>query len=144
MTASPLIGDDARGKASAEDAFDTVLGTTGITGVVDSIFVLHRKQGEEDARLMGTGRDLEEELDKALHFNGRLWELKGVYEDDANQVELAGEFLKNVLAEGPMKANDVKQKAGMRGFTPEGALRTAREDLCKTYQKGRVWWWELK
>jgi hypothetical protein len=47
-------------KADAEDWLDTVGGTTGITGVADSVIVLKRERGQADAFLFGTGRDLPE------------------------------------------------------------------------------------
>lgn len=47
-------------KTAAEDALEEVLGSTGFTGAADSIFVLKRKRGDNEAVLLATGRDIEE------------------------------------------------------------------------------------
>ncbi len=48
-------------KASADDYLDTVSGTTGITGAVDTVLVLSKDRGSADAVLHITGRDVEEQ-----------------------------------------------------------------------------------
>lgn len=45
-------------KAGAEDDFDTISGTLGLTGKADSNLILKRIRGEADAILKGTGRNL--------------------------------------------------------------------------------------
>lgn len=61
-------------KSPAENPFDEVSGTLGITGAADSIFVLERKHEEEEASLFVTGRDVEEET-LTLRFDAAhcLW-----------------------------------------------------------------------
>jgi primase-polymerase (primpol)-like protein/biotin operon repressor len=56
-------------KAIAEDDFDTISGTLGLTGKADTNLILKRTRGEADAVLMGTGRDLDEDIDIALKFD---------------------------------------------------------------------------
>jgi hypothetical protein len=58
-------------KADAEDVFDTVSGTLGLTAAVDSIAILKRKGNGKDApvTLHIEGRDLEEEVAKAVKFD---------------------------------------------------------------------------
>jgi hypothetical protein len=55
-------------KAEAEDVFDTVSGTLGLTGGVDTIAILKRKGSGDGApvTLHIEGRDLEEEIAKAV------------------------------------------------------------------------------
>jgi RecA-family ATPase len=57
-------------KADADDPFDSVSGSTGLTGAADSTLILTRREGDGGCILYGRGRDLEEfeiamEFDKA-------------------------------------------------------------------------------
>jgi len=54
-------------KATADDVFDTISGTLGLTGSADTILVLQRSRGVADATLSVTGRDIEER-ELALQF----------------------------------------------------------------------------
>jgi hypothetical protein len=67
-------------KMEADDPIDTVSGTTGLTGAVDSIIVLNRTS--QGVTLYGRGRDIEE-IDKAAEFNRNTcrWTIKGDAED---------------------------------------------------------------
>jgi hypothetical protein len=55
-------------KMDADDPFDTVSGTRGITGAADSVLVLKRDQGTQQPVLYGRGRDLEE-VETAMQFD---------------------------------------------------------------------------
>jgi hypothetical protein len=55
-------------KSDAEDVFDTVSGTLGLTGAVDTIAVLTKKQNE-GTTLHIRGRDLEEDTSLAMSFD---------------------------------------------------------------------------
>src|SRR5262249_44319705 len=64
-------------KAEADDPFDTISGTLGLTGAVDSILVLKRDSYGSYV-LHGKGRDLVE-VEKAMTFdrNACLWRVEG-------------------------------------------------------------------
>ena len=55
-------------KADAEDPFDTVSGSTGLTGAADSTLILTRRESEGGVVLYGRGRDLEE-FERGLEFD---------------------------------------------------------------------------
>jgi len=62
-------------KQSDIDPFNMVSGTTGLTGAVDSTFVLVKKERSDDtAKLYLTGRDVEYQ-EFTLRFNNCKWEL---------------------------------------------------------------------
>ena len=65
-------------KMGADDAFDTVAGSTGLTGAADTTLVLKRARGEASAVLHVTGRDVEES-EYALTFDPPTgsWTLDG-------------------------------------------------------------------
>jgi hypothetical protein len=48
-------------KGAVDDVFQGVLGSTGITGALDTILVLHRSRAESSATLHVTGRDIPEQ-----------------------------------------------------------------------------------
>jgi hypothetical protein len=54
-------------KMDAEDVFDTVSGTLGLTGGVDTIAVLKRRAGVTTVHV--EGRDLAETVEKAISFD---------------------------------------------------------------------------
>lgn len=48
-------------KAASTDDIDLVLGSTGLVGAADSVLIMKRARGENDAVLFVTGRDVEEQ-----------------------------------------------------------------------------------
>lgn len=71
-------------KMQGDDPFDTISGTTGLTGAVDAAFVLQR--GQQWVTLYGRGREIEE-MEKALEFDGGSWIVLG----DASDVRRSEE-----------------------------------------------------
>jgi hypothetical protein len=63
-------------KAESEDPLDEVLGTTGITGAVDTILSLKRTRGGDVGTLEIIPKDFKEQS-LALSFNGGLWQILG-------------------------------------------------------------------
>lgn len=84
-------------KMGADDAFDTVSGSTGLTGAADTTVVLRRGRGESSAVLHVTGRDVEES-EYALTFDTLTgtWTLDG-----------------NALAEAAARADTMRASAGL-------------------------------
>jgi hypothetical protein len=72
-------------KAEADDAFDTVSGTLGLTGAPDSVLILKRDSSGHTV-LHGKGRDMVE-IEKAIEFdtNACIWRITG----DASDVRLS-------------------------------------------------------
>jgi hypothetical protein len=133
-------------KMTAEDPFDAILGSTGLTAAPDFLMALLRDRGNNDAQFLNTGRDIEEELHKAIRFNDGCWEMLGDFEQD-DAVSFAETFLRSQLENGPMKAEEVKAlaKAPGRNISTEGALRRAREKICdKPYRQDNALWWRLR
>lgn len=84
-------------KMGADDAFDTVSGSTGLTGAADTTLVLRRGRGESSAVLHVTGRDVEES-EYALTFDAisGTWSLDG-----------------NALAEAAARADTMRATASL-------------------------------
>jgi len=68
-------------KGGAEDPLEEISGTLGISGAADAALVLKRDSG--GVRLAGRGRDLEEEIDKAVTFDRSTarWRVEGEASD---------------------------------------------------------------
>lgn len=84
-------------KLGADDVFDTVSGSVGLTGAADSTIVLRRARNETAGSLSITGRDVPES-EYAVQFNGdqSTWTLDG-----------------NELADAARKAAEVRATAGL-------------------------------
>ena len=101
-------------KMDAEDVFDTVSGTLGLTGAVDTILVLTRKA--QGTTLHIRGRDIEDETSLAMQFNketGR-WSVLGSAADVHRSNERT-RILK-VLANAPdgLSVSEIMTGADMR------------------------------
>ena len=65
-------------KAPAHDPFDAVLGTHGLTGPADTLWLLARSRAEGEAVLHLRGRDVgEQELALSWYGDSGLWTLLG-------------------------------------------------------------------
>lgn len=100
-------------KMDAEDPFDTVSGSRGLTGAADTVLVLRRDGGNRNPMLYGRGRDIEE-IENAMVFNPMIatWRVVGeawnVAKTDERQEIL------DVLsaASSPMSPKDVAEQLG--------------------------------
>jgi RecA-family ATPase len=100
-------------KMEADDAFDTISGTLGLTGCPDSLVILKRDTG--GTQLLARGRDIEE-LEKALTFNKEscTWTIDG----DADDIRRSSQqrTILNTLreAEEPQTPIQVAANTGMK------------------------------
>src|SRR5258707_10881956 len=81
-------------KMDAEDVFDTVSGTLGLTGGVDTIAIL--KRSGREVTLHVEGRDLIEPVEKAINFDRETcrWMVLG----EASEVQRSGERSRVLVA----------------------------------------------
>lgn len=101
-------------KADAEDSFDMVSGTTGLTGAADTTILLDRARNQADAILKVTGRDIDErELALQLHKESMTWQLLGDAEDYKRTTER--QRIIQVMREfgEPMKPADIAMEMGI-------------------------------
>jgi hypothetical protein len=100
-------------KMDADDPFDTISGTLGLTGCPDSLIIL--KRDSVGTMLLGRGRDLEE-IEKAITFDRRActWKIEG----DASEVRQSTErqLILTVLqeAEEPQSPVQIATHTGMK------------------------------
>jgi hypothetical protein len=116
-------------KAEADDAFDTVSATLGLTGAVDSVLVI-RRDTRGSYVLHGKGRDLPE-IEKAVTFNKEscLWTILG----DAGSVRLTAE--RNTILEAladadsnPLGPNEIATVCGMKSGNVRRLLGKLKTD----------------
>ena len=110
-------------KVGADDPFDEVSGTTGLTAAVDSVLTLRREAGRADAMLYGRGRDLIE-FENAFAFDKTrgLWTQLGdadAYRHSEERSEIL-EVLK--LAGEPLSPSAIAAALG-RGEMDADAVR---------------------
>lgn len=82
-----------RKQADDNDPFNQISGTTGITGAVDTAFLITKdNRNDEVALLTATGRDIEQQR-LILRFLKKVWTL----EDHKGQAELRDEIIPQVV-----------------------------------------------
>jgi hypothetical protein len=99
-------------KAEADDPFDCLSGSTGLTGTADSTLILSRDSG--GVILYGRGRDLEE-FEKALSFDRTTghWSILGEA-DEARRSNERGAILSALRTGGVMSPADICAATGMK------------------------------
>jgi hypothetical protein len=109
-------------KADAEDPFDTVSGSTGLTGAADSTLILTRRDSDGGAILYGRGRDLEE-FNTGLEFDPdtRRWH------DLGDPVEAFASDTRQAIFTAIRAGNHTPGAiAGAAGITDDNAYQTLR------------------
>ncbi len=111
-------------KLEADDPFDTISGSTGLTGICDTLMVLARHG--EGAKLSGQGRDIEG-FEKALTRNALTgsWRITG----DAKQLAKTGErqALLDVLADADgeaLRTSTIAKGAGVSETSASHRLKS--------------------
>jgi hypothetical protein len=100
----------------ADDPFDTVSGTLGLIGGVDTIAIL--KRSGQGVTLYIQGRDLIEDIEKAVRFDRETcrWTILG----EATEVHRSGDrtrvllALRNAPVDGGMSVNEIMAEAEIR------------------------------
>lgn len=98
----------------ATDPLDEVLGSSGITGCADSIWVLSRRRGADTGILDVSGRDIPGDLKLAMTFEKEScrWEIAGDAVDVA-KTALQDKILRALKDAGqPMSNKDIKDRVG--------------------------------
>lgn len=111
-------------KQSADDLFDTISGTMGLSGAADTLLMLTR--AGDALRLSVRGRDVEPE-DKLVHFDHDTgaWIVTGDYEENDNAGSTRTLILAQLHAAAStgMKPDDIASKTGLAGATVRQMLR---------------------
>lgn len=119
-------------KAAADDPYDTVSGTLGITGCADSILVLTR--AGDGFMLHGKGRDLPD-FDKAMRFDRHActWRILEDAEQRSNPDTIAA-----ALAEyGPMTPAEIALATRIPGATVRATLLRMRKNGTVLEKNGK-------
>lgn len=119
-------------KMAAEDPFDEVSGTRGLTGAADSVLVLKRDAGSQQPVLYGRGRDLEE-IDTALQFDKDTgnWSILGDAWQVADTIERRA--IQEVLGRSvdPMTPTEIAERIGK-------SRQNVQKMLTKMCEAGQV------
>ena len=119
-------------KMAADDPFDEVSGTRGLTGAADSVLVLKRDAGTQQPILYGRGRDLEE-IETALQFDKETgtWSILGEAWQVADTIERRE--IQEVLGRSvdPMTPTEIAAAVGK-------SRQNVQKMLAKMYADGKV------
>jgi hypothetical protein len=105
-------------KAFADDPQELIQGTTGITGAVDSWFVLN-VSAEEGARLFGGGRDIEDVSWEVKHGLNARWRIVGETRDKRRSQQRRAVLKALREAQGEMTTAEIVEAVKR----PDGATR---------------------
>lgn len=119
-------------KMAADDPFDEVSGTRGLTGAADGVLVLKKDSGSQQPVLYGRGRDLEE-IETALQFDGETgtWSILGAAWLVADTMERRE--IQQVLGRSvdPMTPTEIGERLGK-------SRQNISKMLAKMYDEGQV------
>ena len=122
-------------KTKAQDIFDLVSGSTGLTAAADTVAILLRERSQADATLFVSGREVEEqELALRFEFDSGSWVLLG--EAAACRLSEERQEIVDLLESegGPMKLGDIASALGKKkpnllgllsGLTDQGLVEKA-------------------
>jgi RecA-family ATPase len=115
-------------KQTAEDIFDTISGTLGLSGAADTLVILTRHQ--DDLRLIVRGRDVEPE-DKIVDFDAEtgIWNVTGDYEGQAEHSDTKRR-IRDLLETAPMsmKPLDIAKALNLSRSAVRMALSRMQHD----------------
>jgi biotin operon repressor len=117
-------------KMAAEDPFDTVSGTTGLTGAADTVLVLNKDS--RGVTLYGRGRDIHE-IEVALSFDRTTgaWAVAGPVAEIRRSDERHAVLAALEEADGPMSPAEIAEELKVSGAN-------IRQLLRKMVQAGEV------
>ncbi len=121
-------------KGDRNDPVDSVNGTNGLAGSVDTIWVMKADRGAEDASLFVTGRDVEQNptLNLRLDKGTRRWSAVGTMEE-ATMSSRRKQILDDLALYGPSTPQEVASRIGVSG-------NLTRQRLLKMREAGQVKW----
>jgi hypothetical protein len=138
-SASGIVVHHTR-KLKAEDPFDELSGTQAIAGAADTIWILDRDRGSDQARLYVTGRDVPDSTIPLTFVREHCrWQLGQAIEgietggrvEADHQFEKCMEWIKVYLKDFAYPDKEVMDAASLAGFGFK-TYRTAKERLGKS------------
>ena len=97
MCVSIILVHHLRKMKDGSDPFNDISGSTGIMGAADSCLILKRERGENTAKLLATGRDIEhQEFTLELESGKFIWKLKERKGAEKIKTEKVPDFLYKV------------------------------------------------
>ena len=113
LSVAVMIVDHHHKGMGDPNAVSDILGSTGKSAIADCLWGLYREQGKAGAKLMLTGRDIEERtLAVTMDWETGIWQCEG----EANLYELTGreaEFIRFLEDAGPSGIMDIAAALGM-------------------------------
>jgi Fe2+ or Zn2+ uptake regulation protein len=116
-------------KMDSDDPLELLSGTLGLPGAADSVLVMKRERGKDDATLFVTGRDVEER-ELAVEWDESLWQW--VHRGSAEEYrrsEARKEILELLEKEGePLSPREIADGVGKKDTAVRQLLRSMVQD----------------
>jgi hypothetical protein len=117
-------------KAAADDVFDTISGTQGLSGAVDTLVVMAGFRGKGDAKLIVAGRDVMD-VNKALNYKKSTWSW-----------EIAGDAIEIAISENQDALFRILKKFDSdKGLSPIDIVELSTGRLNKSTVKYNLYEW---
>jgi hypothetical protein len=116
-------------KMDSDDPLELLSGTLGLPGAADSVLVMKRERGKDDATLFVTGRDVEER-ELAVEWDEALWQW--VHRGSAEEYrrsEARKDILRLLEKEGePLSPREIADAVGKKDTAVRQLLRSMVQD----------------
>lgn len=122
-------------KAKSDDPYEMILGTGGINGAADTLWILDRTIGAPSASLFIRGRDVEDQV-LSLQFENCRWRNIGDFEYKPSPIEL--QYL-NYLKNGPLSPKELGALTGDEVQTVSKRLQRMVERMMITKKSHGVY-----
>jgi len=116
-------------KMDSDDPLELLSGTLGLPGAADSVLVMKRERGKDDATLFVTGRDVEER-ELAVEWDEALWQwVHRGSSEEYRRSEARKEILELFAKEGePLSPKDIADAVGKKDKAVRQLLRSMVQD----------------
>ncbi len=108
-----LIHHNRKKQAISGDVIEEIMGSTGIAGAVNNLFLLERKTGSKEAHLKVAGHDIEEQ-DIELTFDNGIFRLRTLEDKEREIIEAVVNYLQRVGQANQSAIIDYLKKKGFR------------------------------
>ncbi len=127
-------------KSKADDPFEMINGTGGLTGAADTMMVLEKAHGSTHASLHVRGRDVEEQT-LGLAFDNGHWTIDGYYRVPPTKNE--AEIL-HVIGDSKMTSKEVSEATGKKESAAAKALQRMYDKELLERKDGKYCRWEIE
>jgi len=132
-----LIYHNRKRQAVSGDITEEIMGSTGIAGAVNNLFLLDRRTGEAEAHLKVTGHDIEEQ-DIELTFDKGYFKIRTLSDREQEIVSNVRHFLEQV---GEVNQSRIIEHLRKKGYKSIEEITDILEKYSDTTSANPTYWY---